>query len=653
MEIIVASTAGFCFGVERAVESVYKNMSCKKLYTYGPIIHNKQVVDDLHSKGVQTISDFENLLTLSTGTIILRSHGVGKKIYEQIEKQGLAYIDSTCPYVKRIHTIVEKHIAQGYQIVIVGDPSHPEVQGINGWCKDQGVILQTEQEAEVCALSTQVPVCIVAQTTYKPQVYKKIIAILETRGYSLKVFHTICNATSIRQEEATRIAKEVDKMIVIGGKHSSNTRKLYEICKQWCEKTYYIETPQELELNLFQPNDKIGITAGASTPKKIIEEVIKIMSDIHNNQENQVSFEELLEESLNHGQIHIGQTLQGKVIHVDQNEVIVNLGYKADGIIPKAEFSSDPNIELTKEVRPGDEIEVYVVKVNDQEGQVLLSKKRLAFQKGWDHLQEAYEAKEILKGKVIEVVKGGVIVLLQEIRIFIPASQLSDHFIHDLTQFLNKELSFKIIEFDRRRRKVIGSHKEIMKKQKAAQKEALFQSLEAETRVEGVVKRLTDFGAFVDLGGADGLLHISELSWGHVKHPKQLLKEGQQITVRVLEVDKENEKISLSLRMPESNPWNDADKKYAIGNTVEGTVVRIVSFGAFVELEPGVDGLIHISQIAKKHVEKVEDELTIGQSVKAEVIDLNLEEKRISLSMKKLEEEEQEVEEESVTTLQE
>ena len=643
MEILVASTAGFCFGVQRAVDSVYKNMNKEKLYTYGPIIHNQQVVDSLENQGIQAIYDISDL---SVGTIVLRSHGVAKKVYEEIEKQGLTYIDSTCPYVKRIHKIVEKYSKQGAQIVIVGDPTHPEVQGINGWCKNQGIILQNQNEARICSLSKQIPICIVAQTTYKPQVYNDIIDILESRGYTIKVFHTICNATSIRQEEAIRIAKKVDKMIVIGGKHSSNTRKLYELCKQWCEQTYYIEVPQELELNLFQPNDKIGITAGASTPKKTIEEVIKIMSDMHNNQENQASFEELLEESLSQGRVYRGQTLQGKVIHVDENEAIVSLGYKADGIISKAEFSSDPNVDLKKEVQPGDEIEVYVMKVNDQEGQVLLSKKRLAFQEGWDTLQAAYESQKVLEGKVIEVVRGGVIVLLHEVRVFIPASQLSDHFIHDLNEFLHKDITFKLIEFDRRRRKVIGSHKEIMAKERAAQKEKLFETLEPENIVEGVVKRLTNFGAFVDLGGADGLLHISELSWGHVKHPREILEEGQTVKVRILEVDKENERISLSLKSSENNPWNIAETKYAVGNKVTGTVVRIVSFGAFVELEPGVDGLIHISQIANKHVEKVEDELRIGEQVEAIVLDLDVEAKRISLSLKELEEPEVEIEKE-------
>lgn len=653
MEIIVASTAGFCFGVHRAVDSVYQNINGKPLYTYGPIIHNQQVVEELEKKGVRPIKNFDDISNLSKGIIIIRSHGVGENIYTMMESRGLSYIDSTCPYVKRIHHIVQRYFQEGYQIVIVGDPHHPEVQGINGWNNDEGVVLQTIEEAEKFNLPISKQLCIVAQTTYKPQVYEEIVTILENKGYELKRFHTICNATEVRQEEAARIAKEVDKMIVIGGKHSSNTKKLYEICKEWCEKTYYIETPQELELNLFQPNDRIGITAGASTPKKIIEEVINVMSDMHNNQETQMSFEELLEESLNQGQIRSRQVLTGTVIDVGENEVVVNLGYKSDGIITKSEFSSNPHVELTKEVQPGDEIEVYVLKVNDQEGQVLLSKKRLAFQKGWDTIQEAYEAKTVIKGKIVDVVRGGVIALVEEIRVFIPASQLADHYINDLTQFLNIELEFKIIEFDRRRRKVVGSHKEIMAKEKAAQKEKLFNSLEVDSQVKGTVKRLTDFGAFVDLGGIDGLLHISELSWGHVKHPKKVLVEGQEITVRILEIDKENEKISLSLKTPENNPWNNADTKYAPGTVIEGNVVRIVSFGAFVELEPGVDGLIHISQIAKKHVEKVEDELKVGQFVTAQIIDLNIDEKRISLSMKALEEDSEEVAQEVVEKAQE
>ena len=632
--IRVAESAGFCFGVKRAIEMAYEAIGVEpKLYSYGQLIHNKTVTDDLASKGLEIV---ESLDGLTEGTLLIRSHGVGKALYDEAEAKGLKILDGTCPFVKKIHNIVHDKLAEGMGIIIVGDGTHPEVIGINGWCENAAVILEDEEAAKTKEIPEKEKYAVVVQTTFRQAKLDKILEILQDRGVNMEVHNTICSATEKRQTEAEELSKTVDKMIVIGGKNSSNTQKLVEICAKNCGNTVHIETICDLVLNNFGKDDKIGITAGASTPPSIIKEVVVTMSEaLENAVQNlggseEATFEQMLEASL--VTLHTGDVVKGTVIQVVNEEVSVNLGFKSDGIIARGEFSSDPTVIPSKTVQPGDEIEVFVVRVNDGDGNVMLSRKRIEAQKGIEEIEAAYNDKAVVTGTVTNVVKGGLIAVVNGVNVFIPSSQVSNRFIEDLSVFNGQELEFNIIEVDRVKRRFIGGRKALVEQEIAAKRAALFETIQAGSRVNGTVSRLTDFGAFVDLGGVDGLIHISEMSWGRISNPKEVLKEGQEVEVFVLDVDKEKGKISLSLKDADKNPWKLAAEKYAVGSIVEGKVVRMVPFGAFVELEPGVDGLVHISQIANKHVVKPEDELKVGEIINVKVLEVNPEQKKISLS---------------------
>ncbi len=626
MEVILAKTAGFCFGVKRAVDTVYEQTGKGNVYTYGPIIHNEEVVKDLESKGVMVLENVEELEALKEGTVVIRSHGVDRHIYDIISEKKLELIDATCPFVKKIHNIVDKDSREGRKIVIIGSRKHPEVQGICGWCNSKPIVLESVDEAADFTNNDNSELSIVAQTTFNHNNFNKIVEIFEKKGYNILVYNTICNATSERQAETARIAGQVDAMIVIGGRNSSNTQKLYDISKRECANTYYIQTLDDLDLATFESVDRVGITAGASTPHQIIKEVHGSMAD---------EFGKLFEESLaEESRISQGKVVKGTVIDVKDDEIILNINYKSDGIITKNEFSNDPNVNLKEKVHVDDEIEAKVIKTNDGEGQVLLSVKKVAAEKANEELAAAFESGEILKGVVTQAVKGGLVTNVGEARVFIPASLVSDTYENDLTKFINQEVEFKLVEFDPRARKIIGDRKSLIKAEKEVAKKALFDRINVGDTVEGTVKNVTDFGAFIDLGGADGLLHISEMSWGRVDNPKKHFKVGD--TVKAFIKDIQGEKIALSLKFEDTNPWATADEKYAVGNIVTGRVARMTDFGAFIELEPGVDALLHVSQIAKEHIEKPSSVLSVGQEIEAKVVDCRIEDKKISLSIKAL-----------------
>ena len=626
MEVILAKTAGFCFGVKRAVDTVYEQTGKGNVYTYGPIIHNEEVVKDLESKGVMVLENVEELEALKEGTVVIRSHGVDRHIYDIIGEKKLELIDATCPFVKKIHNIVDKDSREGRKIVIIGSRKHPEVQGICGWCNSKPIVLESVDEAADFTNNDNSELSIVAQTTFNHNNFNKIVEIFEKKGYNILVYNTICNATSERQAETARIAGQVDAMIVIGGRNSSNTQKLYDISKRECANTYYIQTLDDLDLATFESVDRVGITAGASTPHQIIKEVHGSMAD---------EFGKLFEESLaEESRISQGKVVKGTVIDVKDDEIILNINYKSDGIITKNEFSNDPNVNLKEKVHVDDEIEAKVIKTNDGEGQVLLSVKKVAAEKANEELAAAFESGEILKGVVTQAVKGGLVTNVGEARVFIPASLVSDTYENDLTKFINQEVEFKLVEFDPRARKIIGDRKSLIKAEKEVAKKALFDRINVGDTVEGTVKNVTDFGAFIDLGGADGLLHISEMSWGRVDNPKKHFKVGD--TVKAFIKDIQGEKIALSLKFEDTNPWATADEKYAVGNIVTGRVARMTDFGAFIELEPGVDALLHVSQIAKEHIEKPSSVLSVGQEIEAKVVDCRIEDKKISLSIKAL-----------------
>ena len=633
MKINIAKSAGFCFGVKRAVDTVYKESSKKNVYTFGPIIHNDEVVADLERQGVHVINDSKEFKSLSEGTIIIRSHGVSKAIYEEILNAGLDLVDATCPFVRKIHKIVERESGDGRVIIIIGNNHHPEVEGIMGWCQTHPIVIENREQAEGIELDADTKISIVSQTTFNYNKFQDLVEIISEKGYDINVFNTICNATEERQTETRELAKKSDAMIVIGGRHSSNTQKLFEISKKECSNTFYIQTKNDLNIEDFSNIGMLGITAGASTPNNIIKEVHESMAEM--------SFDQMLEESFK--TIRNGEVVQGTIIDVKEDEIILNIGYKADGIISRNEYSNDQNLDLTTVAKVGDEMEAKVLKVNDGEGQVLLTYKRLKAEKGNKRLEEAFNNHEVLKAPVAKVLDGGLSVVVEDTRVFIPASLVSDTYEKNLKKYDGQEIEFVITEFNPRKRRIIGDRKQLLVAEKKAKQEALFERIEAGMTVEGTVKNVTDFGAFIDLGGADGLLHISEMSWGRVENPKKVFNIGDKVTVLIKDI--QGEKIALSLKFPEENPWLKAEEKYKVGSVVTGKVARMTDFGAFVELESGIDALLHVSQIAKEHIDKPSDVLSVGQEIEAKVVDFKKDDKKISLSMKALANEEEKTEE--------
>ena len=562
---------------------------------------------------------------------MIRSHGVEKKVYDDLNSRGIHVVDATCPFVKKIHNIVKNDSEAGRVIIIVGDPNHQEVKGIVGWCSGEVHVVDSEEGvlSLIDVLSDESrEISVVSQTTFNLNKFNNIVDIIRNKLYNVNVYETICNATAVRQKEAKEIASRVDAMIVIGGRNSSNTQKLYDISKKECENTYYIQTLVDLDLTTFESVSRVGITAGASTPNYIIKEVHSSMAEL--------SFEQMLENDESKVSIRQGELVDGTVIDVKPDEIVVDIKYKSDGIITKSEYTNAPNVDLTELVHVGDPITVKVIKTNDGEGQVALSYKQVAAEKVNEKLEEAFNNGEVLKGKVIQVVKGGLNVNVEESRVFIPASLVSDVYEKNLDKYLDQEIEFVLTEFNPKKRRIIGNRKKLVVEQKAEAAKELFARIEVGMVVEGTVKNVTDFGAFIDLGGADGLLHISEMSWGRVESPKKVFKVGDKVKAFIKAID--GEKIALSLKFDETNPWVNAEEKYAIGNVVKGRIARMTDFGAFVELEPGVDALLHVSQISYEHVAKPEDVFKIGDEIEAKIVDFKPEDKKISLSIKALQE---------------
>ena len=629
MKVIVAESAGFCFGIERALKTVYEQLGRgKNVYTFGPITHNETVCDELAQKGVRIISGEDELDKIENSIIIIRSHGVTEALFDRLkateEKNGNEIIDATCTFVKKIHKVVSEESASGSDVIIIGDASHPEVVGICGWCKGRCTVIDSEEEARDYEPGTASKTILVAQTTFNINKFKVLVEILQKRVYNINVVNSICNATEKRQRETKELAASCDAMIVIGGNHSSNTMKLVEISEKECKNTYHIQTSVDLDLDSFKSFRCVGITAGASTPKTIIKEVQEIMSE--------KSFDAMLDESMK--TIHNGEVVEGKVIYVKEDEIALDIGYKADGIIPRSEYTNQPGLDLRTVVKEGDTIQAKVLKVNDGEGQVSLTYKRLAAERGSEKLAKAFEDKEVLKAKVTEVLGGGICVVYDETRVFIPASLVSDTYEKNLDKYKDQEIEFVVTEFQPKKRRIIGDRKQLLVARKAEAMKKLFDTIKVGDVIEGTVKNITDFGAFIDLGGADGLLHISEMSWGRIDNPKKVFKVGD--TVRAFIKDIQGNKVALSMKFPDQNPWADAEEKFAVGNIVKGKVARMTDFGAFVELIPGVDALLHVSQISRDHIEKPSDVLKPGQEIEAKILDVSLEDKKISLSIKAL-----------------
>jgi len=629
MKITLCESAGFCFGVSRAVSMVEEKCKNSPVYTYGPVIHNKPETDRLKALGADIL---ENLSLLKKGdSIIIRSHGTSADEENLMTEKGATVYDATCPFVKRIHEIVNEHQKKGYDIIIVGDEDHPEVKGISGRCPiKEATVISSEEDALKVNIGKN-PVCIVAQTTANKENYKKIVKILKNTCKDMVFFDTICNATRRRQSEAEELSKKSDVMVVIGDKQSRNTCKLVEVSKRHCKNVYHIENASELEnIDLY---GSVGITAGASAPDWIIKEVLKTMEE--NMAKTELSFAEEFEKSLI--TLNTGDVVTGTVIGITPTEVYVDLGYKADGVISASELTDDPTLKPDDIVKIGDTVEAFVYRVSDVEGTVGLSMKKLKSIKGWEEIQKAFDEKQDLVGKVIEVVSGGVIAISNGSRIFIPATLASDRYVSDLSTLVGKEFPIRLRDINRARRKIVGSIKDIIVEEKEKLSKAFWEKIDAgQKEFDGTVKTITNFGAFIDLGGVDGLIHISQLSWNHIKHPSDVLSVGDTVKVTIIDVNRETGKISLGYRRDEDNPWTIAKSKYSVNDVATVKVVRLTNFGAFVELLPGIDGLVHISQIANKRIEHPSNELTVGQEVNALITDIDWENKKIALSIRAL-----------------
>ena len=629
MQIILAKTAGFCFGVNRAVKLTYELLEQgRPVATLGPLIHNPQVVEDLESKGAITCDSVDDVP--DGCEVVIRSHGVGQSVYDKISTRRLAYHDATCPFVTKIHKIAARAGAEGAMLLVAGDAKHPEVQGIVGHTTGKVEVFANLAELEklLPELTQQKSIFAVAQTTFNVQSWETCKEFLKNQCTNAKIFDTICNATWARQQEAEDLSQKCDRMVVIGGHHSSNTQKLLQVAARHT-KAINVETADELDPAWLAGAARVGVTAGASTPSSIIEEVLNSMSE---EIRDDMSFEEMLNAS-EAKPLYAGKIVKAKVISVSPTECTVGIdGSKHTGIVPLREMSHDPNAKMEDLVKEGDDLDLVVVKTNDQEGVDTLSRVRFEAQKGMKDVSEAAENGTVMEGDVMEANKGGVVVNVKGVRVFVPRSQATMRRDEDYTKLVGQHVKLVITECAGR--KIVGSINKVTAEENKAKRDEFWKNVEVDKQYTGVVKSLTSYGAFVDIGGVDGLCHISELSWNNIKHPSEVVSVGDTIEVYVKSYDPENQKVSLGYKKEEDNPWEKLKNEYPIGSEFEAPVVSITKFGAFVRILPGIDGLVHISEISNERVNKVSDVLKVGDMVKVKLINVDFDRKRISLSMK-------------------
>ena len=629
MQIILAKTAGFCFGVNRAVKLTYELLEQgRPVATLGPLIHNPQVVEDLESKGAITCDSVDDVP--DGCEVVIRSHGVGQSVYDKISTRRLAYHDATCPFVTKIHKIAARAGAEGAMLLVAGDAKHPEVQGIVGHTTGKVEVFANLAELEklLPELTQQKSIFAVAQTTFNVQSWETCKEFLKNQCTNAKIFDTICNATWARQQEAEDLSQKCDHMVVIGGHHSSNTQKLLQVAARHAV-AINVETADELDPAWLKGAVTVGVTAGASTPSSIIEEVLNSMSE---EIRDDMSFEEMLAAS-EAKPLYAGKIVKAKVISVSPTECVVGIdGSKHTGIVKLSEMSHDPNAKMEDLVKVDDELDLVVVKINDQEGVDTLSRVRFEAQKGMKDVSEAAENGTVMEGDVMEANKGGVVVNVKGVRVFVPRSQATMRRDEDYTKLVGQHVKLVITECAGR--KIVGSINKVTAEENKAKRDEFWKNVEVDKQYTGVVKSLTSYGAFVDIGGVDGLCHISELSWNNIKHPSEVVSVGDTIEVYVKSYDPENQKVSLGYKKEEDNPWEKLKNEYPIGSEFEAPVVSITKFGAFVRILPGIDGLVHISEISNERVNKVSDVLKVGDMVKVKLINVDFDRKRISLSMK-------------------
>ena len=667
-EIKIAQNAGFCFGVERAVKTVYSLCESEKdtvIATLGSLIHNPTITGDLSDRGVRVIDSdgidglFEEAENGRKVMVVIRAHGVQKEIYEKLEScseksANFRFADCTCPYVKKIHDIVKNNTGENDLLIVFGDPDHPEVKGIVSFAKGEYLVIRSCDELDVGQIA-QKPVVLVSQTTQNLTEWKKTQKIIEKYCTNRHIFDTICTVTGKRQNETALLAEKVDCMLIIGGKNSSNTNKLFSVSKERNPNTFLIENADEIPFDKIGDAKIIGISAGASTPGDIIQEVKNTMSELNEKVAAEVTqdsvekpdegnFAELLENSLK--TLNTGDIVKGTILSVNDNEIQVDLGAKFTGIIPYSEVSEDPSVKLSDSFKIGDEIEAMVTRVSDLDGVATLSKKRVDVISSWKSIIDARENDTVLEGKIVDVIKGGMLILINGQKVFIPASQSGLPKDAQLNELKGTTQKVKIIDINEQRKRAVASIRVVKREERKAKENEIWANIEKGKKYEGKVKSMTSYGVFVDLGGVDGMVHASELSWTHIKHPSEVVSVGDTITVFVKDFDPEKKRISLGYKTEENDPWNKFTAEYAKDDEVEVKIVSMMPFGAFAEIIPGVDGLIHISQIANRKITKPADVLELGQTVKVKITDIDTANRKVSLSIRALLSDEAPVEEE-------
>ncbi len=633
LQVYLAEYAGFCQGVKNALKLTLAAVSQgKRVCTLGPLVHNDQVIRYLSDRGVQIATDPQKIG--SDLSVVIRAHGVLPEIYRCLQgRKDITIVDATCPFVKRLQEIACQYAQKDFNIFIYGDRSHPEVQALLGWAAGKANVIDPLQSVlpEKVSFSKAI---LISQTTQREDGFWNLAEKLKVFYPELEVKNTICRATMHRQNAAAKLAPTVDLMLVVGDPRSANTNKLTQVCRELV-KTYQITEAREISAEWLVEVKRVGVTAGASTPSWTIKEVMAMMEDGKlDNLENTGTEEEFSYQEIR--DYRPGDTVKGKAVLVEEEQILVDIGYKSEAVLPRSEIILEEGIALKDKFAEGDEIDLLVLRVNQQEDTIIVSQKRLEREKRWKEIEDAAETGDTMQGLVKEVVPAGIIVNLGSgIEGFMPGSLVDVRYIPDFTQFMGQEFSFKVIELNRERDKIILSRKLLLEEEAEKQKKEVLSNLKEDEIITGTVKRLTDFGAFVDVGGIDGLVHISEVSWQRVGHPQEVLKVGEEVQVKVLEVIPERERISLSIRRTQLDPWTRIDKEYQVGEIISGRVTRIVNFGAFVELIPGAEGLVHISQMADFHVTHPSEIIREGEEVEAKILDINIENKRISLSMKK------------------
>lgn len=662
MQIIIAEHSGFCFGVKRAITASTELAAEKgRVYSLGPLIHNDREVAGF-GDSIRVVDSLAAVDKDFSDSVIIRTHGVGPQVFAEAERLGLKVFDLTCPFVKKAQKAAAELKAAGLQVVIVGDKNHPEVEGIKAWTDDTAVVVSDEEE--IAKIPQAERIGVLAQTTQQRHIFDSVVEALQKRCGEVVVKNTICDATARRQDAAAALAAKADTMVIVGGRNSANTKKLQQICQGQGVSAQLVEGAYDLDQALFDGVSTVGVCAGASTPEWIIEEVVNNMVEMEKMGEEVVaaeeaaaekaetetteatetaevaevaeveeSFGDILEREEARKDIRRGSRLKGVVVQVNSDEILVDIGGKSEGLLQSNQLMPEEAADIPAHFAVGDEIEVIVLKKENKEGYPILSKKMVDQVIVWEKLAEAKEAGTPVTGKVVEVVKGGLLVDIG-LRGFVPASLVDIRFVEDLKEYIGREVTAKILECDRSHNKLLLSVKAVLLEELQAKKEALMAEIEEGQTRHGVVSRLTNFGAFIDLGGVDGLLHVSEMAWFRVNHPSDVLTEGDEVDVYVLGVDKENQKISLGLKQLIPNPWTLVEEKYPVGSVVQATVMRTAPFGAFLQLEPGVEGLVHISQLAYERVAKTEDVVNPGDEVEVKVLDIDVENKRISLSIK-------------------